>query len=250
MTNLSKTLQSGVPLTLAAFLLLSGCQGKNNNRSSEQATGQQAQQSADGAAMGASAGVGATAAPANSTMAAGGAAAPPPPEPVSYTIPAGTHISVRLAREIDSKTATDGQPFSATVARPIVVEGRTVVREGAPADGVIVATKNRGRFAGEGYLELRINSLRAEGRTYPVATSTIERVEKGKGKQTAGFVAGGGGFGAILGGLAGGGRGALIGGLAGAGAGTATTALTNNKPIVLPVETILTFRLEKSVTVR
>ena len=60
---------------------------------------------------------------------------------------------------------------------------------------------------------------------------------------------GGGGLGAIIGGIAGGGKGALIGGLAGAGAGTAGAGLTGNKEIVIPAETPLTFRLERPVTV-
>jgi hypothetical protein len=60
---------------------------------------------------------------------------------------------------------------------------------------------------------------------------------------------GGGGFGALIGGLAGGGKGALIGALAGAGAGTAGAAFTGNKEIVIPAEDRLTFRLERSVTV-
>jgi hypothetical protein len=49
--------------------------------------------------------------------------------------------------------------------------------------------------------------------------------------------------------LAGGGKGALIGGLAGAGAGTAGSAVTGNHEIVLPAETLITFRLEKSVQI-
>jgi hypothetical protein len=154
------------------------------------------------------------------------------------------------AQEVNSKTATEGEPFSATVFRPVVIDGKTVIKEGTSASGTVVATKSRGRFKGEGYLELRLDSVRADGRTYPVATSTVERVEQGKGKRTAGFVGGGGGFGAIVGAIAGGGKGALIGGLAGAGAGTAGTAFTDNKPIVIPVETVLTFRLEKRVTVK
>ena len=155
-----------------------------------------------------------------------------------------------LGETINSKTATEGQSFSATVATPVVVKGRPVIRAGSSASGTVVATKNRGRFKGEGYLQLRLDSVRADGRTYPVATSTVERVEKGKGKRTAAFAGGGGGLGAIIGGIAGGGKGALIGGLAGAGAGTAGTAFTDNKPIVIPAETVLTFDLTQSVTVR
>jgi hypothetical protein len=74
-------------------------------------------------------------------------------------------------------------------------------------------------------------------------------VEKGKGKRTAVMAGGGGGLGALIGGLAGGGKGALIGGLVGAGAGTGGAAFTGNKEIVIPAETTLTFRLEHSVTV-
>jgi hypothetical protein len=89
----------------------------------------------------------------------------------------------------------------------------------------------------------------ADGRTYPVATSTIERAEEGKGKRTAGFVGGGGGLGALIGGLAGGGKGALAGGLVGAGAGTAGSAFTGNHQIEIPAQTELTFLLDHTVTV-
>ena len=135
------------------------------------------------------------------------------------------------------------------MADPIVIDGRTVVRAGSRATGTVLVAKALGHFKGQAELALRLDTIRSGGDTYNVRTSTIERVEKGKGKRTAVLAGGGGGFGALIGGLAGGGKGALIGALAGAGAGTAGAAFTGNKEIVIPAEDRLTFRLEHSVTV-
>lgn len=177
------------------------------------------------------------------------AAPAPPPVPVNYTIPAGTHLRVTLNQDLGSKISQAGETFTATIADPVVVSGRTVVRAGSPASGTVIDAKSLGRFKGQASLAIRLDQIRAGSQSYEVETSTIEHVEKGKGKRTAVLAGGGGGLGALIGGLAGGGKGALIGGLAGAGAGTAGSAFTGNKEIVIPAETTLTFRLTRSVTV-
>lgn len=172
-----------------------------------------------------------------------------PAAPASYTIPAGTRIRVTTTEELGSKISQSGQTFTATVAAPIVVRGVTLVRSGSSASGTVIDAKSLGRFKGQAELAIRLDSIRAGGQRYQVETSSIERVEKGKGKRTAVMAGGGGGLGALIGGLAGGGKGALIGGLVGAGAGTGGAAFTGNKEIVIPAETTLTFRLEHSVTI-
>ena len=80
--------------------------------------------------------------------------------------------------------------------------------------------------------------------------STVSRSLKGKGKRTATFIGGGAGGGALIGGLAGGGKGALIGAALGAGAGTAGAAYTGEKEIVLPAESVLSFKLAEPLTVK
>ena len=148
-----------------------------------------------------------------------------------------------------SKISQPGDTFTASVAAPITVGGVTVIHAGSTASGTVVDAKPLGRFKGGAVLSLRLDTVRAEGATYQIASSTIERAEKGKGKRTGGLIGGGAGLGAIIGGVAGGGKGALIGGLVGAGAGTAGAAFTGNKEIVIQAETTLTFRLERPVRI-
>lgn len=173
------------------------------------------------------------------------AQAPAPPPPI--VIPAGTHIAVRVQQDLGSAISQAGETFAATVVNPVIVDGQTAIPAGAPASGTVVAAKALGRFKGQAYLELRLDSVRTDGSRYEVHTSTLERVQKGKGKRSAEFIGGGAGLGALIGGLAGGGKGALIGGLVGGGAGTAGAGLTGRKNIYIPAETTLTFRLKNAV---
>jgi hypothetical protein len=129
----------------------------------------------------------------------------------------------------------------------VLVNGQVVIPKGARAEGTVVDAKPLGRFKGGAALAIRLERVQTTAGSYPVATSTVSKVEQGKGKRSAAFIGGGAGLGALIGGLAGGGKGALIGGLVGAGGGTAGTAMTGNKQIFLPAETLLTFTLEHSV---
>jgi hypothetical protein len=205
-------------------------------------------------------------APANSETAEGGsAAAPPPPPPAAgqaaapaaaqpaapqpVVIPAGMRIRIRLGQTLSTKQNQTGDPFSGVVADPVRVNGQIVIPAGARARGVVTESKGLGRFKGQAVLALRLDSVSAGGLTYPVRTSHVERVEQGKGKRSAVMTGGGAGFGALIGGIAGGGKGALIGGLLGGGGGAAGSAFTGNKDLVIPAESILTFDLERSLTV-
>ena len=170
-----------------------------------------------------------------------------PPPPAMVDLPAGTHLRVRRDQDLGSKISQSGDSFSATIADDVVVDGQTVIARGARAEGTVIDAKPLGRFKGGAYLALRLERVQAVSGSYPVATSTMSKVEQGKGKRSAEFIGGGAGLGALIGGLAGGGKGALIGGLIGAGGGTAGSAMTGNKQIMLPAETLLTFTLEHSV---
>lgn len=248
-----------LPFAVTGLLLVGGCNKKSQQNS--EASGNAPQQAstpappadqAGGAtaAPGAAPGSNANGAPANTPAPvtpenARRTPQPPPQPPPPIVIPAGTHISVTTRQELGSKISHDGEAFSATVAEPVRVDGQVVIPRGARATGTVEQAKAQGRFKGEAYLQLSLDTIRVDGETYQIHSNGLERVQKGKGKRSAEFIGGGAGLGALIGGLAGGGKGALIGGLAGAGAGTAGAGLTGKKDIVIPAETTLTFKLTR-----
>ena len=170
--------------------------------------------------------------------------------PTTVTVPSGKVLTVRLADAVGSKFSQAGQSFGGSLARPVEVDGETVIPAGAKVSGEVVDAKPLGRFAGGALLQLRLKSIRVNGEELPVETATFTQTLKGKGKRTAVLAGGGAGLGALIGGLAGGGKGAVIGAAAGAGAGTAGTAFTGNKEIVLPAESAVPFTLKAPVKIR
>jgi hypothetical protein len=173
------------------------------------------------------------------------------PEPARpLVVPAGTVLTVRLGQTVGSKISSAGQTFTATLASPVVVDGKTAIPSGAAASGTVVDAKPLGRFKGGASLQLRLTSIAIGGADQSISTSSVVRAEKGKGKRTAVLAGGGAGLGALIGGLAGGGKGAAIGALAGGGAGAGGAAFTGNKDVVLPAESALSFKLEQQLEVK
>lgn len=171
----------------------------------------------------------------------------PPPPPM--VVPAGTELTVRLGQELSSKTSQAGSVFTATMANPITVEGQVAIPEGSEATGVVREAKKAGRFKGGATLSVDLASIVVHGHHYNIQTEFVSQTSTGKGKRTAGMMAGGAGAGAAIGGLAGGGKGAAIGALAGVAAGT-IGATTGNRDITLPAETALSFKLDSPLTLK
>lgn len=237
---------------LALLLSAVGCKSGTQQTSTQPASNQTAQSgttSAPGAvASNPGTTTGAAPSPGGTQPASGAAPAPQgPPPPAVVELPVGTELRVRLDEDLGSKISQPGDSFTATIADDVHVNGQVVIAKGARADGTVVDAKPLGKFAGGAVLQVRLDRVHTQWGSYPVSTSSISRAEKGKGKRSTAMIGGGAGFGALIGGLAGGGKGAAIGLLAGGGAGTAGSAFTGNKQIVLPAETLLTFKLEHGV---
>ncbi len=165
-------------------------------------------------------------------------------------IPAGTTLTVRLGETISAKTASAGQAFHGTLARAVSIDGREVIPAGAAASGEVTEAQSQGKLKGAGILAVHLTSVEIQGKSYDVSTSSVAQQVKGKGKRNLMVGGGGAAVGALIGGLAGGGKGAAIGALAGGGAGTAGAAYTGNKDLAFPAESVLSFKLKDSLTLR
>ena len=171
----------------------------------------------------------------------------------TFVVPASTSISVRTEETIDSAKAVEGQTFAAEVTKDVHDSaGDVVIPRGSNAQIVIKSAAQGGRFRGASDLMLDLNSVAVDGRMYHLDTrAVVERGRDGVGanKRTGEFAGGGAAVGAIIGAIAGHGKGAAIGAGSGAGAGALTEILTKGPAVRVPVESVLTFQLERPVQV-
>jgi len=164
-------------------------------------------------------------------------------------VPMGTEIVVRTSETIDARYPSDSRIYLGTVDRDVRDrDGRTVIPRGAEVELIM-------RNASSSDIVLDLESIRVNGRRYTVDTASEVVSADGRRKQGVGtnertgrYVGGGAIIGGIIGAIAGGGKGAAIGAGAGAGAGALTQVLTKGS-IKVPVETVLTFKLDRPLRV-
>jgi len=167
----------------------------------------------------------------------------------SLTVPQDTPIHVTLDQGLASDESRPGDHFEATVSQPVLIDGKTVIPQGAYAEGLVVDAQRSGRLKGRARLQLALETVTVNGQNYGVRTASSWRSGGDHKKRNFAWIGGSAGGGAVIGAIAAGGKGALIGGPVGAGAGTAVAFLTGKKDIHLRPETQLTFKLAEAVTI-
>lgn len=176
------------------------------------------------------------------------AATPAPPR--TFTLAAGTAISIYTANTLSTKAAQGGERFTASLARPIVDGDWVIAKKGAAVEGVVVNSDPGGRVKGRASISVALRSLElADGRTINLSTGSYTKAAKGTKKKDATKIGIGAGIGAAIGAIAGGGKGAAIGAGAGGAAGTGMVLATRGDPAVIPSESLLTFKLTEPVKV-
>lgn len=186
-----------------------------------------------------------------------GAAPVTPANPVvrravrQVTVPAGTVLRLRVNRGFGSDVSRVEDPVSAMLAGPVVVGGRTVLREGSLASGYVSQSTRPGKVKGRGRVAVRFTRITPAGRegSYAMQTRTwvaVAPATKKKDAMKIGLPAAGG---AIVGGIVGGKKGAGVGALAGGGAGTAVVLTTRGKDVRIGRGAVLSVRLTAPLTI-
>jgi hypothetical protein len=168
-------------------------------------------------------------------------------------LPSGTELAVRTAEDIDSSTAVVNQTFSAIVERDILGESDRVIIPAGSHAVLVVREVSSGGTTGSPDIVLDMQSMTVSGRRYLVSTGDLKQDSGtgiGKNKRTAETVGGGAALGTIIGAIAGGAKGAAIGVLVGAAGGAGVQVLNKGKDVRVPAATLLSFRLDKPVSLQ
>lgn len=164
--------------------------------------------------------------------------------PAELTVKPGTYVLVRINQALSTAHNQVGDPFTATLMQPLVVDGVVVAHRGQTVYGrVAEVEKQHSNKPSRLKLELTSFTL-ADGTQVAAQTQLVTR----QGGTTpagvqAGTVAGTTVAGAAVGAAADWGQGAAIGAGVGAAAGIVGVLLTRNHPTVIYPETALTFQV-------
>jgi hypothetical protein len=160
------------------------------------------------------------------------------------TIPAESIWMVTLVTPLASNTSKVEDKVKATMTKPIVVSGTTVIPAGAELFGTVTDVKQSGRVKGRALISLQFTRLNVRSENHRIETEkiTIEAGASTGSDAKKGAI--GAGAGAIVGGIAGGGSGAAIGGAIG---GAGAILATKGKEVELPAGSLLTTKLVEPV---
>ena len=174
----------------------------------------------------------------------GQAAQPSQPVPSTLTVPAGTVLAIRTTDFLSSDKNQAGDPFTAVLDQPLIVNGWVVARRGQVLVGKVKDARKAGRIKGTSELEVELTDITVvDGRQLPILTELWKASGGTSHGQDAATIGTTTGVGALIGSAADWGRGAAIGAGAGAAVGLGAVLLTRGRPTIVEPETPLSFRL-------
>ena len=154
-----------------------------------------------------------------------------PAIPPQLTIKPGMYVTVRLNNYLNSDKNQPGDAFSATLVRPVIVDGIVVAAPGQTLGGKVTEAKKAGRVEGTSRLGIELTDLPVvDGQQVPLKTQLISRSGPTSVGRDAAAIGGTTAVGAAIGAGVGWGTGAAIGAGAGALVGIVGVLVTRGHP--------------------
>jgi len=166
------------------------------------------------------------------------------------TVPAGTPLSLSLLTPLSSDGSRVEDTVRARVTRPVVINGTSVIPEGAEAVGTVLAADDSGRVKGRASVAFRFDRLNVRSESLDIRTARIAHIASATKREDATKIAIGAGAGAVIGAIAGGKKGAAVGSAVGGGTGTGVVLTTKGEEVRLAAGTAVTARLEEPITIQ
>jgi|ERR1022692_1833971 hypothetical protein len=177
-------------------------------------------------------------------------------------LPAGTAVKMKLETTLATFSSKTGDPFSARVTEPVILDGKTVIPIGTTVEGRVSKVKEPRRIAGRPTIAIfpehlvlpngdrfMLNATLVDTNARHGTDVNREGQFKGDGHDAKDLteIGLGTGGGMLVGGLADGGKGLLIGGAIGATV-TVTHWLSKHRSAMLPAGTEMVMELSRSMT--
>lgn len=150
-------------------------------------------------------------------------------------LPAGTPLRVVLHQRVSSQRGA-GWSWRGDLVQAVAVDGAEILPVGTPVFGTIAEAQARGTIRDGALLALELTALELDGRRRGMSTQPL--VTTGDDERDRALLLTGGG--ALVGAVADGTDGALKG----AAIGLGTAVLIEGDAVVVPAESVLTFRLK------
>ena len=168
----------------------------------------------------------------------------------TVTIAVGTLLPVRIGETLSARNNEEGDTFLATLDQPLVIDGFVIAERGSRVEGRVMEAESTGRAKGSSRIGIELVKIStSDGQHVRIRTAAYKKesnTSNGKDVAKVGVIAA---IGAAIGAAADGGKGAAIGAGVGGAAGVADVMLSRGRPVEIPVETRLSFRVQEPVTI-
>ena len=87
----------------------------------------------------------------------------------ALAVPSGSTVHCRLSQTLNTKLNFRGDPFTATVTEPFMVNGQDVIPYGSMLEGRLADVQRPGRVKGIGWMRLMVAQVKLpDGRSFPL----------------------------------------------------------------------------------